>query len=100
MVCYIVPLVATLFGVSGRKALGKHDQNSLLLNVMLFGGALFGFIDHLWYGQLYMSTSLVMDLMLGGVITSAIVASWGAFTYKEHLMSPFRQLGRIIGFYE
>ena len=100
MVCYIVPLVATLFGFGGRKALGKHGQNSLLLNVMLFGGALFGFIDHLWYGQLFLSTNLMMDLMLGGVITTVIVGAWGAFAYKDHLMEPFRNFSRILGFHQ
>ncbi|UCD03014.1 MAG: hypothetical protein JSV63_00015 [Candidatus Aenigmatarchaeota archaeon] len=100
MVCYIVPLIATLFGVGGRKALGKHGQKSLLLNVMLFGGALFGFVDHLWHGGLFVSANLAMDMMLGGTITLAIFASWGALAYRHHLMQPFRQLGRIIGFFE
>lgn len=100
MVCYIVPLAATLFSAGGRKALGKQGQNSLLLTLMMFGGAMFGLVDHAWHGELFMSANLAMDLVLGGTITTAIVASWGALAYRNHLTSPFRQLGRIIGFYE
>jgi hypothetical protein len=45
---------------------------------MLYGGALFGIVDHIWHGELFLiSESVVKDLFLGGVITAAIFAFWG-----------------------
>jgi len=45
---------------------------------MLYGGALFGIVDHIWHGELFLiSGSLAKDLALGGVITAAIFACWG-----------------------
>ncbi len=77
MVCYIVPLAATIAGTLGRKAFRKEDAHSLWLNIMLLGGSLFGLIDHFWNGQLFMiSANWAMDLALGGTITTGIFAGW------------------------
>lgn len=47
------------------------------LNLMFWGGALFGVIDHLWNGELFLiSKDIVKDLMLGVVITAVILAGW------------------------
>jgi hypothetical protein len=44
---------------------------------MLYGGTLFGVIDHLWNGELFLvSASWVKDIALGFVITAAIFAGW------------------------
>jgi hypothetical protein len=46
---------------------------------MLYGGALFGVIDHLWNGELFLiSGNIVSDLLLGVVITAFIIISWAA----------------------
>jgi hypothetical protein len=48
------------------------------LNLLLYGGAIFGFVDHLWHGELFLiGETSVMDLMLGITITVAIFAGWG-----------------------
>ena len=66
MVCWIVPLTATLIGFFGRKSFNWKGARSFWLNIMLLGGAIFGAIDHLWNGELFLiGTNWAMDLALG-----------------------------------
>lgn len=98
MVCYIVPLAATLIGVTRRRALSRHDAHGLWLNIMLLGASLFGVIDHFWNGELFLiSANWVLDLALGGTITLGVFASWGVVVNKEKLVYPFRFIGRRTG---
>lgn len=98
MVCYIVPLAATLMGVAGRRALSKHDAHSLWLNIMLLGGSLFGLIDHAWNAELFLfGANWMFDLALGGTITLGIFACWGLVVYHGSLMNEMRMLSRRIG---
>ena len=100
MVCYIVPLLATMAGAVHRKSMHKHDANSLWLNIMLLGGALFGVIDHAWNGELFLvGANWFMDMALGGTITLGIFASWGVIAFKDRLFNPLRILNRRIGLY-
>ena len=47
------------------------------LTLLLWGGAIFGVIDHLWNGELFLvSKNIVSDLMLGVVITAVIFVGW------------------------
>jgi hypothetical protein len=47
------------------------------LNLMFWGGALFGVIDHSWNGELFLiSENIVNDLFLGIAITFVILLSW------------------------
>lgn len=47
------------------------------LNLMFLGGALFGVIDHLWNGELFLiGKNIASDLLLGVVITVAILITW------------------------
>jgi hypothetical protein len=78
MVCYSVPLTAALVCYAFRKTGRAEHQNYFLLNLMLAGGAIFGVIDHLWNGELFLvSGDWLFDLALGVTITLAIIASWG-----------------------
>ena len=98
MVCYIVPLAATVVGVIHRKSMNKHDANGFLLNIMLLGGALFGVIDHAWNGELFLlGANWFMDMALGGTITLGIFASWGVIAFKDRLFNPLRTINRRIG---
>jgi len=98
MVCYIIPLIATVIGFIGRKVFHKEDAHSFWLNIMLFGGAFFGAIDHFWHGELFLiSTNWVMDLALGGVITGGIVASWGVIVFKPKITDSLRHLSYQLG---
>ena len=74
--CFTIPtagaIVTSFFCSRSRRA------SLWWLNLMLWGGAVFGLIDHLWNGELFIVPKhLASDLALGAVITAAIVALWG-----------------------
>ena len=98
MVCYIVPLVATIIGSARRKSSGSHEAKGLWLNIMLLGGAVFGLIDHAWNAELFLlSSNWMLDLALGVTITSGIFVSWGVIAFKERLQVPLRFFSRRTG---
>jgi len=79
MVCYLIPLAAAVVQTVLRRNVHsmRGDRHQLWLGMLLFGGALFGVVDHLWNGELFLlSGNLVSDLLLGVTITVTIVASW------------------------
>lgn len=73
--CYLVPTAAAI-----ATTFVCRTNNSLKLrglNLMFYGGALFGLIDHLWNGELLLiSEDWLKDLALGVVITLGIVLAW------------------------
>ncbi len=98
MVCYIVPLVATLLAFIGRRASHNHGHHSLWLNIMLLGGALFGGIDHLWNAELFLiSSSWAWDLALGGAITLGITAGWGVIVFKTRIAESMHRFNCRLG---
>lgn len=74
--CYTVPIAAAI--VTGF-AWRKNRSISLWWLLLLFCGAsLFGVIDHLWNGELFLiSENWVKDLALGAVITAVTSLAWG-----------------------
>ncbi len=79
MVCYVVPTVAALIHGAMRKNFDSLKKNTyqLWLNLMLAGAGIFGFIDHLWNGELTLiGPNLASDLLLGVTITMVTVALW------------------------
>jgi hypothetical protein len=87
MVCYVVPTVAALVHGGMRKKVGslKNNTYQLWLNLMLAGAGIFGFIDHLWNGELTLiGPNLAQDLLLGTVITITTFALWAVLvTYDK-----------------
>ena len=80
--CYTVPLAAAVItGVAWK----KNPSTKLWWLLLLFcGGALFGVIDHLWNGELFLiSENWAKDLALGVVITLGIVLAWGLILFSE-----------------
>ncbi|MCD6414496.1 MAG: hypothetical protein J7L23_02595 [Candidatus Diapherotrites archaeon] len=78
MVCYSVPLVSALIVYMWRRATHNQKPEYLWLNLMLLGGAIFGVVDHLWHGELFLiSADWMLDLALGFAITMVIIVSWG-----------------------
>lgn len=71
--CYIVPLaVSIVTTIVGRK---KKTPKIRQLNLLLYGASMFGVIDHLWNGELFLiSENVAKDILLGIVITAAIFA--------------------------
>jgi len=74
--CYTIPLAAAII----TTILWRRKKESRLwwLNLMLYGGTIFGIVDHIWHGELFLiSESIVKDLSLGGIITASVFACWG-----------------------
>lgn len=77
MVCWIVPLTAAVVS-SIVWSRAKRGPAGWWLNLLLYGGAIFGVVDHIWHGELFLiGEALLMDLLLGATITSTTFAGWG-----------------------
>ena len=74
--CYTVPLAGA---VVTSVAWGKTKNVKVWwLALMFYGGALFGVIDHLWNGELFLiSENVISDLLLGVTIAAITLVSWG-----------------------
>ncbi|MEM7820366.1 MAG: hypothetical protein QW227_00265 [Candidatus Aenigmatarchaeota archaeon] len=99
MVCWVVPLMTAI--ICHVRRMIRHDKGArgFWLNIMLLGGALFGMIDHIWNGELFLiGTNWVMDLVLGSIITGGITVSWSIIAFKTEIMDLTRQLNCRLGF--
>lgn len=73
--CYLVPTVAAITTTFVWKK--KNTLKTFWLVLMFYGGSLFGVIDHLWNGELFLiSENWIKDLSLGIVIAVMIVVAW------------------------
>jgi len=80
MVCYAIPTVAAIihYGLRKNKTTWKNNIQHLWLSLLLTGGAIFGIVDHLWNGELFLiGKNIVSDLLLGTTITVVIFVAWG-----------------------
>ena len=79
MGCYVVPTVAAIahFYIRKHNPTLKADSYQRWLNLLFVGGAIFGVVDHMWYGELFMlGHNPIADLMLGVVITVVTYIAW------------------------
>lgn len=84
MVCYALSVLSAAAVYAIRR---RGDAPELrTLNLMFFGGALFGFIDHWWNGELFYSPDLAADMLLGLAIVAGITGTWAAMTYGPLLL--------------
>jgi hypothetical protein len=86
MVCYVVPAVAAIVhGVMRKKVPKLKDSpKQRWLSLLLIGASVFGIVDHLWNGELFLIGNDVMsDLMLGFTILAAVFVVWGLFVITE-----------------
>lgn len=88
--CYVAPLV----GAITTSLICRTNKSKYVwwLNLMLYGGGLFGVIDHLWNGELFsLPKNLINDILLGLVILGAILLVWlviiGFNYYKNKLVA-------------
>lgn len=93
MVCYIIPTAAAIVhGISRKRIkLFGNDEKQKWLSLLLTGGAIFGFVDHLWNGELFISNNLGKDLMLGVTITISIVLVWGILILSDKIADNAKQ---------
>ena len=97
VVCYTIPLAAAIIS-SVLWGVQKKGPAGWWLNLLLYGGALFGIVDHLWHGELFLvGEAPLMDLLLGVTITAVIFGSWG-ITFAVARAYP--NLGYRMGFLE
>jgi hypothetical protein len=88
MVCYSIPTAAAILlnFVRGKKTSWKDSPKYRSLNLLLFGGAIFGVVDHIWNGELFLiGPNILSDLALGFAITAAIIGVWGVMVYLEEM---------------
>lgn len=74
--CYVAPVIGTVI----TSALWSKTKSVKIwwLTLLFGGGALFGVIDHLWNGELFLiSENIVSDLLLGIAIVAVILVFWG-----------------------
>ena len=79
MVCYVVPLAASIIHAVSRKKISSWRNNihHKWLNLLFVGGAIFGIMDHIWNGELFLiGENIRKDLLLGVTITLAILTIW------------------------
>jgi hypothetical protein len=95
MVCYIIPTIATIIEFIRNRKKGQRNHQ---LNLMFLGGALFGIIDHLWNGELFLiSKNWIMDLSLGFIITGGIIGSWGVINSTPKIIDSIRHIRYRMG---
>jgi hypothetical protein len=74
--CYTIPaagaiVTSVIWGKTRNLKIGW-------LNLLFWGGAIFGIVDHLYNGELFLvSKNIAADLTLGVVITAVILGCWG-----------------------
>ena len=94
MVCYAVPLVATVILSACRRASASNwlrSAQGFWLNIMMLGGSVFGLVDHLFAGELFVLTSAWMtDIAIGGAITAGIAGCWGVLVFGRRFSSQVR----------
>jgi hypothetical protein len=98
MVCYIIPTTAAVIEFIRNRKIKEKTPRKNWLNLMFLGGALFGIIDHLWNGELFLiSANWVSDLTLGFTITAGIIGSWGLIVSIPKITDSIRNLNNRLG---
>ena len=98
MVCYIIPTTAAIIEYIRNRKIKEKTPHKNWLNLMFLGGALFGIIDHLWNGELFLiSTNWVSDLTLGFTITVGIIGSWELIISTPKIMDSMRSFAYRLG---
>ena len=78
--CYLGPTTAAILTTFIWKS--KKTLRLFWLMLMFYGGTLFGVIDHLWNGELFLiSKEWMKDLSLGLVITAGISLAWAVIIF-------------------
>jgi hypothetical protein len=75
--CYVAPVIGAV--ISSAAWSKSKNVKVWWLTLMFCGGALFGVVDHLWNGELFLiSENIGSDLLLGVAIVICILATWVA----------------------
>ncbi len=80
--CHVVPVVSAIV----TTVLNKNKKNPDIgqLNLLFYGASIFGIVDHLWNGELFLiSPNIGKDLLLGVVISACVLAGWAMGLYSR-----------------
>lgn len=78
--CYTIPTAVWLILTIFRK--WRKGPELTWLYLLLFGATLFGLIDHLWNGEIFLiGENPLKDIALGIVITLAVLGVWGIMIF-------------------
>ena len=86
MVCFAVPTVAAIIHYATKKNISslKTSAHHSWLTLLLLGGAIFGIVDHLWNGELFLiGENIGYDILLGSVITIITIVVWAAIVIVD-----------------
>jgi len=84
MVCYAVPATAAVLSVIYRKKHNLHTKYAQWFTLLFSGGSIFGIVDHLWNGELFLiGNNIASDLLLGLTITATLLASWALIVQHD-----------------
>jgi hypothetical protein len=98
MVCYIIPTIAAIIEYIRNRKIKEKTQHENWLNLIFLGGAVFGIIDHLWNGELFLiSANWISDLTLGFAITAGIIGSWELIVSMPKITDSIRNLNNRLG---
>jgi hypothetical protein len=77
MTCYVVPTTIALLSVIFRRKFSLHTKYAQWFTMMFSGGSVFGFVDHLWNGELLLiGPNIANDLLLGAIISAALLVGF------------------------
>jgi len=87
MVCYAVPALVALLSVAFGRRCGLRAKYAQWFTLLFTGGSVFGVVDHLWNGELFLAgPNVAGDLMLGVTIAAALFVAW-AFAVRIDQMT-------------
>jgi hypothetical protein len=77
MVCYAVPTAVAVLSILFRRKLNLNAKYAEWFTLLFSGGAIFGVVDHLWNGELFLiGKNIGSDILLGFTITATLFAVW------------------------
>ena len=89
MVCYAVPTIVAVLSIFYRKKFNLHTKYAQWFTLLFSGGAVFGVVDHLWNGELFLiGPNIASDLLLGLTITATLFITWGVVVYIDRMKTP------------
>jgi predicted acyltransferase len=80
--CWTIPTASAFIVGILKKVRWKKEPESTHLFLLLLGAGLFGVIDHIWNGEIFLiGENIFKDIALGIVITIATFVVWGLLVF-------------------
>ena len=86
MCCYIIPTLTAIMHFFLRKKIPiwRENKHHTWLSMLLFGGSIFGIVDHLWNKELFLiGKNFIYDIFLGITITLVILGTWACLVFID-----------------